>query len=69
MNKSINIKKQEENNVIYELKYKNYVLEPTDNFRNQLESIQNKNETLKYAKRHYMKRIDESEKGRKKLFK
>ena len=65
----ININKQEKNNVIYELKYKNYALEPIDDLINQLQSIQNKNEMLKYAKKHNMQRIDEFKEGRKKLFK
>ena len=68
MNESITIKKQDENNVIDELKSKNRVLEElVDDLKNQLLSLQKRNEVLEYAKRHYMQRTDEFEEERKKL--
>ena len=68
MNESITIEKQDENNVIDESKSKNCALEEQiDDLKDQLQSLQKRNETLEYAKRHYKQRIDELEGERKKL--
>ena len=70
MNESITIKKQDENNVIDESKSKNCALEEQiDDLKDQLQSLQKRNETLEYAKRHYKQRIDKLEGERKKLLK
>ena len=62
MNENITIEKQDENNVIDELKSKNCALEEQiDNLKNELQSLHKRNETLEYAKSHYKQRIDEFE--------
>ena len=69
-NESITIEEQDENNVIDELKPKNCALEEqTDYLKNQLQSLQKRNETLEYAKRNYKQGIEELKGERKKLLK
>ena len=68
MNESITIEKQDENNVTDESESKNWVLEEQINdLKDQLQSLQKRNATLEYAKRHYKQRTDEPEGERKKL--
>ena len=70
MNKSITVKEQDENHVIDELKSKNCTLEKQiDYLKNQIQSLQKRNETLEYVKRNYKQRIDELDGERKKLLK
>ena len=70
MNKSITVKEQDENHVIDELKSKNCILEKQiDYLKNQIQSLQKRNETLEYVKRNYKQRIDELDGERKKLLK
>ena len=62
MNESITIEKQDEKNVIDESKSKNCALEEqVDDLKDHFQSLQKRNETLEYAKRHYKERIDELE--------
>ena len=50
MNESITIEKQDENNVIDELNFKNCALkEQADDLKNQLQSLQKRNETPEYT--------------------
>ena len=68
--KALPSKKQDENNVTDELKVKNCALEDQiDDLKNQLQSLQKRNETLEYVKRHYKQRVDELEGEHEKLLK